>query len=100
PTPPPSPLSLHDALPISTCCARRKRRGGHYSRPAFSLSWLMPLRPGRELVPEKRMMILTADQLEMATHGGDVLMILALSSAGVRSEEHTSELQSPYDLVC
>src|SRR5213082_2701038 len=53
-----------------------KRRGGQYSRPAFSLSWLMPLRPGSELVPEKRMMILTADQLEMATHGSDVLMIL------------------------
>src|SRR5437867_7287459 len=29
-----------------------------------------------------------------------VLSLLAGAAAGWRSEEHTSELQSPYDLVC
>src|SRR5207248_10880817 len=32
--------------------------------------------------------------------GGPVDRRPALRSPGVRSEEHTSELQSPYDLVC
>src|SRR5207248_7846682 len=88
-------LSLHDALPIwgrpghaapgglpgRTPPAGRARRGiGHYgrmtdirrraSRVAFENQWLR----------------LRVDEIEYAD--------------GTRSEEHTSELQSPYELVC
>jgi hypothetical protein len=41
------------------------------------------------------MMILTADQLEVATHLGDVLMILDFSSAGVFPELEVSVRMLP-----
>ena len=37
-------------------------------------------------MPEKRMMLLTADKLIMATHHGEVVVILDLISAGVFPE--------------
>ena len=43
----------------------------------------MPLRQEINPVPEKRMMILTPDQVEAATYQSDVLVIFDLSSAGV-----------------
>ena len=46
-------------------------------------------------MPEKRMMILTPDQVEVATHQGDVLMILDLSSAGVFPELEVSVRMLP-----
>src|SRR5437763_3576796 len=69
PPPAPSPLSLHDALPI----CRRERR---------------PVRHGRDLI---RVLIF--------------LLVLRRNQntdeiTAVRSEEHTSELQSPMYLVC
>src|SRR5207248_10771661 len=30
----------------------------------------------------------------------NALLLAAIAAFGIRSEEHTSELQSPYDLVC
>ncbi len=46
-------------------------------------------------MPEKRMMILTPDQVEVATHQGDVLMILDFSSAGVFPELEVSVRMPP-----
>ena len=46
-------------------------------------------------MPEKRMMILTPDQVEVATHQGDVLMILDFSSAGVFPELEVSVRMLP-----
>src|SRR5699024_12796555 len=65
-------LSLHDALPIS----RFSRRGAHRRRPAR--------RRGPALNP-----------------GGSHQFVAARASqCNARSEEHTSELQSRFDLVC
>ena len=46
-------------------------------------------------MPEKRMMILTADKVEVATHHSDVLMILDLESAGVFPELEISIRMTP-----
>src|SRR3989454_5975188 len=65
-------LSLHDALPISTeCCAEHLWRVHHRA-------W-----------PEPR--VLTTEQ---------ITLLLARKHYRHRSEEHTSELQSPCNLVC
>src|SRR5207248_9024584 len=93
PTPPYalSPLSLHDALPI-------------FARDV----------PGGEVAAgrvEERLLLRTQASLRMQRSevGGDgslqVLDLLLdrgpLRRVGLeRSEEHTSELQSPYDIVC
>src|SRR5207248_5959875 len=89
-----STLSLHDALPI---CARESRasdrRGGQpqhverCARPAFLAlrraggSGARTGDPSRARAGSLRQPVGEGIQLE-------------------RSEEHTSELQSPYDLVC
>src|SRR5256885_11001614 len=75
-------LSLHDALPISQLHRRRRRGDARLRRGAV-------LRRGvahRELPPGPR--------AEMTIFWGLV------AAAGARSEEHTSELQSPCNLVC
>src|SRR5699024_12834752 len=71
PPPPPSPLSLHDALPIWA--------GGQAFR--------VRLRPPRSSLSVS----------STSTVGG---MIRTSSIKASRSEEHTSELQSRFDLVC
>src|SRR5699024_11519778 len=68
-------LSLHDALPIFPCrgpCWSARRPGSPWPRSASGLS----RQPSRQSAPE------------------------AGRSASGRSEEHTSELQSRFDLVC
>src|SRR5207248_9694830 len=86
-----SPLSLHDALPISYV-AQVDRQGC-----ALILADTWPEKIGNGLMfislnvePETR---------EAAIAALDALRA-ELEAKGVRSEEHTSELQSPYDLVC
>src|SRR5207248_7627917 len=68
------PLSLHDALPIFGHLAKRRRVecGAH------------PGRDGVDAGEERHLRLGEAHEM------GEV----------DRSEEHTSELQSPYDLVC
>src|SRR5437879_10084292 len=81
-------LSLHDALPIFLIFAKNTLSRCYHSvrtRPHSIRSFIMralaaPTIPFR---------------VEPAPHGDD-LLILQLS----RSEEHTSELQSPMILVC
>src|SRR5256885_12988822 len=76
-------LSLHDALPISLACrvhAQGRRRARHQSA---------------EQETERR----GADVA--AAHGGGLVgRELVQADPDVRSEEHTSELQSPCNLVC
>src|SRR5207248_10882001 len=77
--PPPTteiyPLSLHDALPISA------RVAGGAVRPGAR-------HPGRQAAARSR------------ARGAGAVRARRPPRNRVRSEEHTSELQSPYDLVC
>src|SRR5207248_9262862 len=87
--PPPTPeiytLSLHDALPISNDQYRSTEVIHVAIRTAPVIS--------RPSVAGRSYRILRQDSLS-ATNW------TAVVSSFTRSEEHTSELQSPYDLVC
>src|SRR5699024_12574336 len=85
PPPPTYPLSLHDALPISAT-----------HRPTTTTKQHQPNRTGRS----RRM-------IEYAIGDGHtyyraLTLTDAINAAATnwRSEEHTSELQSRFDLVC
>src|SRR5207248_10466958 len=82
--PPPTarnPLSLHDALPI-------------WPRPA-------PPPPGSRRRGRARPPRRAAGPRGAASRGsGRATPAAAPRGPAARSEEHTSELQSPYDLVC
>src|SRR5205807_8721460 len=92
-----STLSLHDALPISVTrdvrCSRR--------RPAFQGSHAEPERAdlprtdAEAIFHSARASEHPADVANRWTAGGP-----AHPDGDVRSEEHTSELQSPCNLVC
>src|SRR5207248_11269158 len=71
-------LSLHDALPI--CQGYGARAPGHASRSGGAYAALQ--RPAR------------------GPHQPGIRPPRDLHAEPRRSEEHTSELQSPYDLVC
>src|SRR5207248_9018965 len=86
----PSTLSLHDALPIFTNIARTV-----------------------EELKERNIWVVGLDERGTQTYDAldynmDCAIVLGAEGKGVslrspliqRSEEHTSELQSPYDLVC
>src|SRR5207248_8088129 len=88
-------LSLHDALPISSRTAEQTLIANYWAGNS-SISWNR-----------------VASSLAIAHHTTlsenarlFALMNLAMGDASIagwdskRSEEHTSELQSPYDLVC
>src|SRR5256885_8858717 len=74
-------LSLHDALPIS--CCKRARSPAHPRAPLSLRTSKRPstLRRSRELMPRWPRLWQPSRTLS-------------------RSEEHTSELQSPCNLVC
>src|SRR5207248_11214188 len=74
-------ISLHDALPILDGATRTKGPG------EVALSFSRSLRKAFSWSSEAR-----------SSRKSSVSRIAR--QAGFRSEEHTSELQSPYDLVC
>src|SRR3712207_8357794 len=74
-------LSLHDALPIW--------------RPRGLLA-----RPPDEHVGEQVGLPVGQPGQRLAGHPGDGRLAVGVDEAGVRSEEHTSELQSRQYLVC
>src|SRR5207248_9247356 len=76
-------LSLHDALPIFDDASRRVNALGRDRRC-------------EEI--ERRGPAIEEHQIESITLRADVG--IERDQRGRRSEEHTSELQSPYDLVC
>src|SRR5207248_9081558 len=86
-------LSLHDALPISSKKTSVGRRGflKEASAGAVALAGLVPAAMGQQT------------QLAQGRTGAAAPANTTGSYATTqdrRSEEHTSELQSPYDLVC
>src|SRR5207248_10335246 len=97
-TPAPHPLSLHDALPISTVVGHSLGGG-----VAMQFAYQFPERC-------ERLVLVSSGGLGREVHmllraavlpGSEVVLPLLASPALIgRSEEHTSELQSPYDLVC
>src|SRR5207248_3853877 len=86
------PLSLHDALPISF--AGPSTRACPVGRPTCHPPRLL-------LVSNRRMaaFVLECNRSDWETRIPRRGTRTA-SDGHVRSEEHTSELQSPYDLVC
>src|SRR5207248_10143456 len=83
-------LSLHDALPILLCRWRD-------DEPSWAMAGDRPL-----------CLLVAGNHRLCALHGTDfhrvaetaLVATISLRTFPHRSEEHTSELQSPYDLVC
>src|SRR5207247_4314354 len=98
PTPAPYTLSLHDALPISEISAMILRA----LKARAEAVLLGPVRRAVITVPayfSDAQRQATRDAGEIA--GLEVVRILnEPTAAALRSEEHTSELQSRVDLVC
>src|SRR5207248_10298376 len=88
------PLSLHDALPISPDFNPSPRV--RQSRPKESRRELFPL--GSEVQVPLRGDLCREGPLQPLFKPDPKVSVRRASA--VRSEEHTSELQSPYDLVC
>src|SRR5690606_40925430 len=100
PTSEPSPLSLHDALPILSAVGEAAWFGlPELHAPQFQLSAVLVALPAViALIAEnaghvKAVQEMTGDDL-------DPYMGRAIAADGIRSEEHTSELQSRENLVC
>src|SRR5205807_10563982 len=87
------PLSLHDALPIYGWMEAYGLQG------QWSVSGVSPLayNPARQPVPAS-----AAEVLESSKSFDDPGRMLQANPPAIyiRSEEHTSELQSPCNLVC
>src|SRR5207249_5365846 len=96
--PPHYTLSLHDALPISTWRLDIKRAGS----PGADDEWVIAEEEKISSVENLyRLALNTTKQfsargLKISAEDID----LTLAEGSVRSEEHTSELQSRFDLVC
>src|SRR5699024_12490544 len=84
------PFSLHDALPISVC-ARRATRCALSRFFPFPFGWLHAMMQSCSPVPQK------IRRKETAMKRWMILLLLVCLT---RSEEHTSELQSRFDIVC
>src|SRR5207247_10167972 len=85
------PLSLHDALPILLWIVLFAAFGGIASA-AFAVAFLW--------VPEERSARILPHFVSFATGALLGAALLGLLPEAMRSEEHTSELQSRVDLVC
>src|SRR5207248_7568665 len=100
PLSPPTALSLHDALPI---CASADRRGPLPAlvvdvEPAAGL--LAEIAGGDEVLQDRGRAVLVVAEISLEHLGDREHGVEADEIGELRSEEHTSELQSPYDLVC
>src|SRR5207249_5605742 len=87
-----STLSLHDALPISE--GPTPEPPGHARPPSSFLSWAYPM-PRR-----MAMRFAIGGWVASASAKRPSRAVRRRPSGSVRSEEHTSELQSRFDLVC
>src|SRR5207248_10668284 len=86
-------LSLHDALPIS----RHVRTHQAHQVAARPCPARLALEAFEQVLGQVNVIVLVSAGIPL------VALLRALRSAFAlagRSEEHTSELQSPYDLVC
>src|SRR5207248_11146943 len=90
-------LSLHDALPICFTVLLKhlllqNGDGGGLTATVVSWSGVTPEDTNSRIGRQPRIDIANGcEKVRVRVFGGD---------PGPRSEEHTSELQSPYDLVC
>src|SRR5260370_21742867 len=84
------PLPLHDALPI---WGDRRRRAAAPDRAAVAVRRIARERPGRQVRPLRRGRL--AGEVALARSVGQP----QLRDRVLRSEEHTSELQSHFNLV-
>src|SRR5205823_14035729 len=94
PTSPPSPLSLHDALPISEPVRRRPPLALEVQRG----QWALHTDPLQD--PRGHLRVLGEDLRRAPAQPRAEPRELARGDEGERSEEHTSELQSLAYLVC
>src|SRR5207249_12047066 len=93
-------LSLHDALPISNGAARKHPPESHCRRPYWDnprglriLGEMVAARVG-DISPHDLALVRSSRQRPC------VVTDPSFAVRGHRSEEHTSELQSRFDLVC
>src|SRR5207247_9993162 len=98
PRPPASPLSLHDALPIS-CAPFRSREGQNYFA-AMKCAINMSFANRQVILHRVREVFEAVFHRSPADLGMEMVYDVAHNTAKLRSEEHTSELQSRVDLVC
>src|SRR5207248_8126031 len=84
----PYTLSLHDALPISTAC------------PALPASARRPPPTSCGNTGRSKRRSRKAASVRCRRNFACTGELPRTEAAFLRSEEHTSELQSPYDLVC
>src|SRR5256885_13311302 len=95
---PPSstPLSLHDALPIFAVGESVERWHALAGPPAFDGGHEpLAVEPrGPQVRPVRHL------RVHLATVCRPAVTRLTVSLLSIRSEEHTSELQSPCNLVC
>src|SRR5207244_13337562 len=84
-------LSLHDALPISSCGWLSAHSSVYQNRRP---SWVMPAMSEPDGWPILRPLSPRRLTAKLS------VQISPLTGAALRSEEHTSELQSPDHLVC
>src|SRR5207248_11372663 len=97
PTTQPHPLSLHDALPISSARASTYEVATR-SDPAAPGSLTSSARSAPMASALRIPSSAFSGPSETSTTSPSPAASLIFSAS--RSEEHTSELQSPYDLVC
>src|SRR5205807_9524621 len=92
-TPATPTLSLHDALPISLMCSRPSTPSAICRKAPYFL--VLVTRPGTALPGGKRCSMVSQGSSDIWRRER-----LIRDSSASRSEEHTSELQSPCNLVC
>src|SRR5207248_10208900 len=98
-TPHSHPLSLHDALPISFASLKLlDDKNQPFS--AIEIPSQIMVRRGQAAPGET---VVLAKEIDLNRHYAITkpgTYSVQFAGSGLRSEEHTSELQSPYDLVC
>src|SRR5207248_8745875 len=97
---PPLPLPLHDALPIWSTSAGPLPTLTTRVPPPRSIRPELPEPAPRATTAVPPVRELKFASPFMRSFAGVVLCVMRLIVLNARSEEHTSELQSPYDLVC
>src|SRR5207248_11610776 len=86
-------LSLHDALPISKELAKAETQRVRFRKNS---DWLQAHIPEVYAQHRGQCICIAGQELFVADTAPQVIAM----ARKARSEEHTSELQSPYDLVC
>src|SRR5207248_10783158 len=92
------PLSLHDALPISHIHATIRVNGTEMVTTQFYFDDVLSNSIYKNHASYSRRPVKDTTNVSDSVIGGSSARVIPFLFD--RSEEHTSELQSPYDLVC